>query len=148
MKIKGLLVLLVVVPLILAGCESTGSKAKTGAVTGGLIGATAGGVIGQQTGGHPLVGAGIGAALGALSGGLIGNELDKTDQKARESNANYLAITSIADMANKGVPDDVIIGEIQRTRSVYHLTSEIITYLRQNKVSDRVINYMLATAGG
>lgn len=141
---KKIILVILATTLIIAGCETTGQKAKTGAVTGGLIGATAGGIIGHQTG-HPFAGAGIGATVGALSAGLIGNELDKADRAARENNPSYLAITNIADMGNKGVPDDVIIGEIQRTKSTYHLTAEIITYLKQNKVSDKVINYMLAT---
>lgn len=137
-------VVLLASALIFAGCESTGSKTTTGAVTGGLIGATAGGIIGHQTG-HPFAGAGIGAAVGTLSGGLIGNQLDKVDRRGRESNPSYIPITSIADMGDKGAPDDVIISEIQRTNSTYYLTSEIITYLRQHKVGDKVINYMLAT---
>lgn len=130
----------------LAGCESMGQKTKTGAVTGGLIGATAGGIIGHQTG-HDLAGAGIGAAVGALSGGLIGEQLDKLDRQSKADNPNHLAVTNIVDMASKGVPDSEIINEIQRTHSVYHLNSEIITYLKKNKVGDRVIDYMLSTAG-
>lgn len=136
--------MLLVSALIFAGCESTGSKTTTGTVTGGLIGATAGGIIGHQTG-HPFAGAGIGAAVGALSGGLIGSQLDKIDRKARETNPSYLPITSIAEMGDKGVPDDVIISEIQRTNSTYYLTSEIISYSKQHKIGDKVINYMLAT---
>lgn len=61
------------------------------------------------------------------------------------ANPNYLSITSIANMASQGVPDDVIIEEIKRTGSVYELTSEIITYLKQNGVGDRVIDVMLET---
>ncbi|MEW6102149.1 MAG: hypothetical protein AB1481_07680, partial [Candidatus Omnitrophota bacterium] len=57
-----------------------------------------------------------------------------------------LTYTAIVDMAAKGAPDDVIISEIQRTHSVYTLTSEIITYLKQNKVSDKVIDYMMSTS--
>ena len=47
-------------------------------------------------------------------------------------------------MAKKDVPDGVIISEIQRTKSVYNLTSEVITYLKENGVSDRVVDYMLS----
>lgn len=146
MQKKTLFLLFLAVVLILAGCESMGPKTQGGAVAGGLIGAATGGIIGHQMG-RGGEGAAIGAAVGALSGGLIGNQLDKIDKQARVSNPNYLTIISIVDMASKGVPDDVIIGEIQRTRSVYHLTSEVITYLKQNKVGDKVINFMLATAG-
>lgn len=138
-----LLVLLSV--LLIVGCESMGPKAKTGAVAGGVIGAVAGGVIGHQMG-SGVGGAAIGATVGALAGGLIGNELDKADQKALESNPSHLTTSSIIDMASKGMPDDGIIDEIKRTKSTYNLTTEMVDYLRKNKVSDKVINYMLSTA--
>lgn len=145
LKLRAALLMILVLALIVAGCETTGPKTTTGAVAGGLIGATAGGIIGHQSG-SGLEGAAIGAAVGALSGGLIGNQLDKADKKALAQNPNYLTYPSIVDMAQKGVPDAVIISEIQRTNSVYNLNSEIITYLKQNKVSDRVIDYMLSTS--
>jgi hypothetical protein len=69
-----------------------------------------------------------------------------SDDAAFTVNRNYLAIPVIAQMASQGVPDEVIISEIQRTGSIYHLTSEIITYLKQSKVSDKVIDFMLHTA--
>jgi uncharacterized protein YcfJ len=138
------ILLMVLAGLLIAGCESMGPKAKTGAVTGGVVGAVAGGVIGHQMG-SGIEGAAIGAAVGAIAGGLIGNEIDKADRKALEANPNYLAITSIIDMAAKGMPDDGIIDEIKRTKSTYNLTTEMVDYLRKNKVSDRVINYMLST---
>jgi uncharacterized protein YcfJ len=131
--------------LITAGCQSMGPKSTTGAVTGGLIGAGAGGIIGHQMG-HGIGGAAIGAAVGAISGGLIGNQLDKADQMGRANNPQYLTLISIAEMGKQGVPDDVIISEIQRTRSQYHLTSEVIQYLKENKVSDKVIDYMLTSS--
>lgn len=59
------------------------------------------------------------------------------------ANPNYLPVTSIANMASQGVPDAVIIAEIERTHSVYELNSEIIAYLKQDGVSDRVIDFML-----
>jgi len=61
------------------------------------------------------------------------------------NNPDYLALTSIANMASQGVPDSVIISEIERTHSVYKLNSEIIAYLKQNNVSDRVVDFMMST---
>jgi hypothetical protein len=58
-------------------------------------------------------------------------------------NPYYLPLTKIVEMASQNAPDSVIISEIQRTHSVYKLNSEIITYLKQNKVSDTVIDYMM-----
>jgi len=143
MKIKTL-VLLLTLALVITGCESMGPKTETGAVAGGALGAAAGGIIGYQTG-HPLVGAGIGAAIGALGGGLIGNTMDKKDKEAMAVNPNHIPLTKIAEMASQGTPDEVIISEIDRTHSVYSLNSEIITYLKKNKVTDRVIDHMMAT---
>lgn len=141
---KNALLMLLVLALVLAGCESMGPKTKTGAVAGGLIGATAGGIIGHQSG-RGLEGAGIGAAVGALSGALLGSAMDQKDKEALAVNPNHLTYSAIVDMSTKGTPDAVIISEIDRTHSVYQLNSEIITYLKQNKVSDKVIDYMLAT---
>jgi uncharacterized protein YcfJ len=143
MKDKMLLVLFMAVALVIAGCESTGPKTKTGAVAGGLIGATAGGIIGHQSG-HGLEGAGIGAAVGALSGALMGSSIDQKDRQALAVNPNHIPLTKIAEMASQETPDAVIIAEIDRTRSAYNLNSEIISYLKQHKVSDRVIDYMMA----
>lgn len=145
MKTKMLLVLFLAVALVIAGCESMGPKTKTGAVAGGLIGATAGGIIGHQSG-HGLAGAGIGAAVGAISGALIGNAMDQHDKAAVAVNPNHIPLTKIAEMGQQRTPDAVIIAEIDRTHSVYKLNSEIITYLKQNKVSDKVIDYMMAAA--
>jgi uncharacterized protein YcfJ len=142
--VKKLLILAVAVSF-LAGCESMGPKAKTGAVAGGIVGAVAGGVIGHQIGSGPI-GAAIGATVGVITGGLIGDQIDKADKKALEANPSYLAITSIVDMAGKGAPDDVIINDIKRTNSKYELTMEMIDYLKKNKVSDKVIDYMLSTS--
>lgn len=127
--------------IVLTGCESVGPKTKTGAVAGTLIGATAGGIIGHQSG-RGLEGAGIGAVIGGLSGALIGSEMDK---RALQTNPNHIPITQIVEMTEKALPDDAIIAEIERTKSVYKLTSEIISYLKENKVSDKVIDYMLST---
>jgi uncharacterized protein YcfJ len=144
MKIKIAFLVFLTLALIVMGCESTGPKTKTGAVAGGLIGATAGGIIGHQSG-HGLEGAGIGAAVGAISGALVGSAMDQRDKEAMAVNPNHIPLTKIAEMASQGTPDAVIISEIDRTHSVYKLNSEIITYLKQNKVSDKVIDYMMAT---
>ncbi|OGX16547.1 MAG: hypothetical protein A2166_01320 [Omnitrophica WOR_2 bacterium RBG_13_41_10] len=139
---KKTLFLLAALALIIAGCETMGPDAKTGTVAGGLIGATAGGIIGHQSG-HGLEGAAIGAVVGALGGGLVGSSMD---DRAKATNPSHIPLTSIANMASQGTPDAVIIDEIQRTKSVYNLNSEIITYLKNNKVSDRVVDYMMSTS--
>lgn len=138
---KAILILLCVsCGVVFVGCASMGEKTKTGAIAGGLIGAAAGGIIGHQSG-HGLEGAAIGAGIGALGGGLIGNQMDK---KATVTNSKHLSIVEIVDMVSKSVSDDVIIDEIKKTKSQYDLSSEAITYLKDNGVSDKVIDVMLA----
>jgi len=144
MKRNACLALFLGLALVITGCESTGPKTKTGAVAGGLIGATAGGIIGHQSG-HGLEGAGIGAAVGAIGGALLGSSMDQHDKAAMAVNPNHIPLTKIAEMGKQKTPDVVIIAEIERTHSTYKLNSEIITYLKQNKVGDRVIDYMMAT---
>lgn len=61
-----------------------------------------------------------------------------------EYKGDSLSILAIVDMAERGLPDDVIIEEIRRTRSTFNLTAETITYLRQHNVSNRVIDYMVS----
>jgi len=142
---RSLLALSVVMVFASAGCETAGPKTTTGAIAGGLIGATAGGIIGYQSH-NALAGAGIGAVAGAVGGGLIGNSMDKKDKEASAVNPYYIPVTKIVEMASQGTPDSVIISEIQRTHSNYNLDSETITYLKNNKVSDKVIDYMLGTS--
>lgn len=137
---KGMMVLILAASV--AGCESLGENTKKGAGLGALAGAAAGGIIGHQ-GGHGWEGALIGGASGAVLGGAVGNEADK---RQLELNKQHITIIQIAEMGQKGVPEDVIISEIDRTNSQYALTSETITYLKDNKISDKVINRMMTGA--
>lgn len=61
------------------------------------------------------------------------------------ANPNYLSIINIVNMISQGIPDAVIIAEIQQTGSVYKLTAEVIAYLKQNGASDELIDYMMKT---
>ncbi|MDD4938970.1 MAG: glycine zipper domain-containing protein [Candidatus Omnitrophica bacterium] len=143
MKSK-ILILILFAVYILCGCASIGPKTKTGAVAGGIVGAVAGGIVGHQSG-HGLEGAGIGAVVGAVGGGLVGSSMDIKDKEAAAVNPDHLPLTKIAEMASQGTPDAVIISEIDRTHSIYTLNSEIISYLKENKVSDQVIDHMMET---
>ncbi len=134
---KGMMVL--VLAASIAGCESMGGNTKKGAGLGALAGAAVGGIVGHQ-GGHGWEGALIGGATGAVLGGAVGNEADK---RQLEVNKDHITIIQIAEMGQKGIPEDVIISEIDRTHSEYALTSETIAYLKDNKISDKVINRMM-----
>jgi uncharacterized protein YcfJ len=58
--------------LVIVGCTTT-QKAAT---TGGLGGATIGGIIGHQTG-DGVTGAAIGGAIGTVGGMIVGDRLEK-----------------------------------------------------------------------
>lgn len=66
-------------------------------------------------------------------------------QQPGYAGAALLTLNNIIGMASQGLSDDQIISEMQRTGSVFYLTVEDITFLKNNGVSDRVINYMLST---
>ena len=64
--------------------EPTGPNTQRGAVTGGLLGAAAGAVVGHQSG-RTLEGAAVGGGLGAGAGALYGNSQDQ-EQRRRYNN--------------------------------------------------------------
>ena len=101
------------------GCESMGGNTKKGAGLGALAGATVGGIVGHQ-------GAMDGKAL------LLVEQLElfwveplamEADKRQLEVNKDHITIIQIAEMGQKGIPEDVIISEIDRTHSEYTLTS-------------------------
>jgi len=135
-----------VLPLGLAcGCAGL-SHTENGALAGGGIGAATGAIIGGATG-HAGGGALIGAGVGALTGGLIGDAADKSEQRAAAAaQARQLGLTDVAQMSQQHISDAVIVGQIRSTGSVYRLSPTDIVWLKQNGVSDYVINEMQATA--
>jgi outer membrane lipoprotein SlyB len=135
-------------PLIcLFGCES---KTGTGALAGAGIGAIGGAAISGSAGGA-LIGAGVGAATGAIVGAI----LDSSDRKAldRESPSTTrkidrgepLSTSDVKKMTKAGLSDDVIISQIDATKSEFHLSSADIIDLKKAGVSQRVINHMIKT---
>lgn len=147
MKQSPTLLTLTLAGLLMAGCES---KAGTGAITGGALGLGVGALAGGGTG------AAIGAAGGAIIGGVIGASLDANEQRRlkEESSQTYhrvdqgqrLSINDIIHLSNADIPDDKIIDLIKKTKSQYNLNSYQIEKLRDAKVSETVINYMMYNA--
>jgi len=146
---------LLVLPALWAsvGCSSMSSTDK-GILGGGAIGAGTGAIIGSATG-HAGAGAAIGTAVGALSGGLVGNEIDETKKQheaqvaamqAQQPVRGPLSLQEVAQMAQQGISDPVIIGQIRSTRSVYNLNPNDIAWLKSQNVSDAVVMEMQATA--
>jgi hypothetical protein len=125
------------------------SNTDSGVAAGGLIGAGTGAALGAASG-HPGAGALIGAGVGAVSGGLIGASEDEKERKREArvaaANAKQLGVVDIAQMSQSRVADSVIIAQIRSTGSVFRLSSNDTIWLKQNSVSDPVIEEMLATA--
>ena len=55
---------------------------------------------------------------------------------------NQMSVQSIVEMSKQGVHEDVIIDRIRLTNSRFNLTQDDLNYLRQNKVSEKVIATM------
>jgi hypothetical protein len=143
---RGLLLGSLVV-LMGSGCQGTGSYTTDGLGTGAILGGIAGTFIGAAAG-RPLQGMAIGAAAGGAGGAIVGNVADRKEarQEARLAAARGpMGLEQVAQMAQEGVRDDVIIEQIRVSRVVYTLTSDQIVWLRKSGVSDNVIHVMLAT---
>jgi len=133
--------------LVLASCET---KTGSGALIGGGLGAGTGALIGGN-----VEGALIGGAVGAIAGGLVGAALDEQDRKIMEKNSpktmkrldrgEQLSINDIKAMSKNGLSDNVIIGQIQATGSLFYLNTDQIIDLKNSGVSQRVIDYMIQT---
>jgi hypothetical protein len=137
--------------LILTGCSSL-SPTENGILGGGGIGAATGALIGSATG-HTGAGAAIGAGVGAVSGGLVGNQIEQSENRTKAAVAaaqaparGPLGLAEVAQMAQQGISDSVIISQIRTTRSVYNLTPNDIAWLKSQNVSDGVVMEMQATA--
>jgi len=141
--------------VLMTGCETPDGRPDrtgTGALAGGAIGAFSGAVIGGR---HAGEGALIGGAIGVITGGLIGHSMDQEEQERLRAQApatyvrvehnDPLAVADVKAMVASHVSDDVIISQIQNTRSVYHLSAADIIDLHNTGVSEKVVQYMINT---
>lgn len=136
------------VVLSVVGCQNAQTRAGEGAVIGGILGAAAGGIIGHQSG-HGGEGAAIGAAAGALTGALVGTSVPKNQQAsgaqsqgAQTANPNRMSIQQVIDLSKQGVHEDVVIDKIRLSNSRFALTATDIAYLKEQGVSQKVIDAM------
>jgi hypothetical protein len=128
------------------------SNTEKGVGAGGLIGAGTGALVGNAVG-HTGAGALIGAGVGALSGGLIGHAVDESEKKTEAKIAaatspprGPMGMVDVVQLAQAHVTDDVIISQIRSTGSVFYLSANDTIWLKQQGVSDAVVQEMLATA--
>ncbi len=135
--------------LVCCGCSSL-TPTEQGVAGGGLIGAGTGAIIGNALG-NTGAGAAIGAGVGALSGGLIGNSVEKAEERTQAQIAaaearNQLGIADVINMAHGHISDSVIISQIRSSGTIFHLSGQDVVMLKQNGVSDAVVQEMQATA--
>lgn len=149
-KIRHLVLLSVAVGV--CGCAThTGN----GAAVGGLLGTMAGLAVGSATG-HPEGGALIGGALGAATGAAVGASMDeqerRTEARIAAAEARMQAqltsqqslLMDVVNMTRNGVADDTIIAHVRNVGLPARLTSDEIIYLKNQGVSERVIQAMLS----
>ncbi len=130
---------------VLNGCAENKTRVAEGAGIGGLIGATAGGIIGHQYH-HDVKDLLVGGALGAATGALIGSQVEKPDNVQNNAPISQVTMQQIADWSEQGLTSDEIISRIKQTHSSYNLTPDDINYLRNHNVSERVIEAMKASS--
>lgn len=133
--------------LLTAGCQNAQTRSGEGAIIGGVLGAAAGGIIGHQSR-HGGEGAAIGAAAGALTGALVGSSIPKNQQvtqgeaATKTANPNQISTQQIIDLSKQGVNEKVIIDKIRLSNSKFTLTAADTAYLKEQGVSQKVIDVM------
>ena len=99
------------------------------------------------------LGAVIGAAAGTAIGASAGADADRREyvnavRQDVAARGGPVSLEKIRDMTHSNALDSVIINEIRLTRTVYQLTPDQIVWLKQEGVSDAVIQEMQMTAYG
>jgi uncharacterized membrane protein len=137
---------LLVLPLALfSGCQNM-NNTEAGAVGGGILGATIGTIVGLGCR-NPLAGAAIGGAVGATAGGLNGAVEDRREQRYTQSvtaavQRGQAELEEVAKLARAGTSDAIIIEHIRGSGSIFTLSADQIAWLKENRVSDAVIQEM------
>jgi hypothetical protein len=137
--------------LFFVGCQSP-YHADQGALFGGLTGAGVGAVVGNAVG-NPAAGALLGAGVGTVTGAAVGSSLDEIEARNRAQIAAQMGaqirpgVVNIADVINMsraGVSEPLIVTHIQHNGMATPVTSSDLIVLKQQGVSDGVIQAMQA----
>lgn len=135
-----------------SGCQ-TMNHAQRGALAGGLAGAGLGAAVGES-GGDAAPGALIGGAVGALTGAVIGDGIDADQARKAEIEAaigrqmaGAVKPEDAIAMTRAGLSDEVIASHIRASGVARPLAVNDLIYLRDQGVSDAVINAMQLTPG-
>ena len=123
-------------------------KSKQYGILGGLAGAAIGAAIGEGEG-DALPGALIGGAFGALSGAAVGDSIDQDDANRRayanarrHQLAHAVTPADVVSMTRAGLGEDVVVTQIRTRGMSQTLTTHDLIALKEQGVSDRVINAM------
>jgi outer membrane lipoprotein SlyB len=130
---------------------------QRGATWGGLAGAVAGGIIGDNND-EAGAGAAIGGVVGAVAGGILGNAADKDAELARQRAAYYRAqqqqyarqqqaasmqsavtLQDVISMTRSGLSDQVIVNQVRQRGYLGKLSVADIIALHEKGVSENVI---------
>ena len=148
-KLANCFSLLCLISLAAIGCRSP-YHSDQGALFGGLTGAGVGAVVGSAVG-DPVAGAAIGAGVGTVTGAAVGSSLDEIEARNRAQIAQQMGnhiqpgMVSMADVVNMthaGVSEPLIVTHIQHNGMATPLTTADIITLKQQGVSDGVIQAM------
>ncbi len=126
------------------GCQSSPNRSGEGALIGGLLGAGAGTIIGNQSHDRDkgrTQGALIGGVVGALGGALAGSQIQKQPQP-QAVNPSQMSVQQIVDLSKQGVHEDVIVDRIKMSNSRFSLSQSDVEYLKGQGVSQKVVSSM------
>ena len=151
---RSFILLLIACGMVTSGARPACAQANTqrGATLGGLAGAVAGGLIGDNNG-EAGAGAAIGGVIGAVTGGLLGNASDK-EQAAYQQQRYYqqqqhviqaqtsVSVADVVSMSRNGLSDSVIINQIQQRGVQRQLQVPEIIAMHQQGVRETVITAM------
>ncbi|OUT54509.1 hypothetical protein SV7mr_16370 [Stieleria bergensis] len=154
-----LLVVAVIATSLLAHSSTAVAQVQKqrGAVMGGLAGAIAGGIIGDNSD-KAGAGAAIGGVVGAVAGGILGDAADREQAYARQQSAyryhqqqqatmqqqyvveqSAVTLGDVVSMTRSGLSDHVITNQIRQRGYVGTVTVSDIIALHNQGVSENVI---------
>lgn len=129
-----------------AGCQSSPNRTGEGALLGGLLGAGAGTIIGNQSRDRDkgrTQGALIGGVVGALGGALTGSQMSKQPQQQTQAvDPNQMSIQQVVSLSLQGVHEDVIVDRVRMSNSRFSLSQSDVDYLKNQGVTQKVISAM------
>ena len=163
---KRMLTICVATTLLLSSLATAQYNQTRGTVLGGLTGAAAGAIIGDNSD-EAGAGAAIGGVVGAVAGGLLGRSQDTQSQyqyaaqqqriyqqqnfqaaQAAQYAAQAVSVQDVVALSRSGVSDSVIATAIQQRGLQQRLEVADIVYLSQNGVGEGVIRTMQQFGNG